>query len=78
MAFLYLTEIQSCVTKSQILEIVFGRSADILFPSNIVANRLLYQEGVLKHLKITLDGVIANGAFLDGLKGVFQLCRIRE
>lgn len=76
--FLRLAEVQPCVPKPQVTEIILERRVNITFAFYVIPCGFLYQEGVLKIIKIFFYRRTADFRFLHALKRVCKLVRIGE
>ena len=76
--FLRLAEVQPCVPKPQVTEIILERRVNITFSFYVIPCGFLYQEGVLEIIKIFFYRRTADFRFLHALKRVCKLVRIGE
>ena len=67
MRFLQLVEVQPCVAKPYIGEIVFNRSTNILFSLDVITHRTVDQERITKIFDISGNGHLADRLLLTGL-----------
>ena len=76
MGFFLLSQSQNGIPQSQIAEIIFGKTSDVLFALHIIPNRLLNDESILHIADIFIDSGGINVHFFYAFKRVFQLCRV--
>ena len=68
MSLLQLTEVQPCVAKPHIGEIVFNRGVDILFPLDIIAHCAVNQERIAQIVDVSGNGHLADCLLLDAFE----------
>ena len=68
MGFLQLAEVQPCVAKPHIGEVVFDRGVDILFSLDIITHRAVNQECITQILDISGNGCFADRLLFDAFE----------
>ena len=78
MGKLCLAEVKTSISESKIWKIVFRWSVDIFLAFDVISDRLFNKKGILKEIKINLNGIFRQVALLDGIETVCYFWGIGE